>query len=103
LRDREQAAALLFIAPEIERLGAALLLQAGGKSEVAEKRLRAALATAHDRGALALELRAAADLRRMELASGRTGDAAGILRSTVAKFTEGHDLPDLRDTIELLA
>jgi DNA-binding winged helix-turn-helix (wHTH) protein/tetratricopeptide (TPR) repeat protein len=92
-----------FIAPEIERLGAALLLQAGGQSEVAEKHLRAALATAHDRGALALELRAAADLRRMELASGRTGDSAGILRSAVAKFTEGHDLPDLRDAIELLA
>jgi hypothetical protein len=56
-----------------------------------------------DRGALALELRAAADLRRMEPASGGTGDAAGILRSAVEKFTEGHDLPDLRDTIELLA
>jgi tetratricopeptide (TPR) repeat protein len=91
-----------FIAPEIDRLGAALLLQAGGKSEVAEKHLRAALATAHDRGARALELRAAADLRRLELAQGRTGDAAGILRSAVARLTEGNDLPDLRDAIELL-
>jgi hypothetical protein len=92
-----------FIAPEIDRLGAALQLQAGAKAAVAEKHLHAALATAHDRCALALELRAAADLRRMELASGRTSDAAGILRSAVAQFTEGHDLPDLRDTIELLA
>jgi hypothetical protein len=39
----------------------------------------------------------------MELASGRTGDAARILRSAMAKFTEGHDLPDLRDAVELLA
>lgn len=92
-----------FIAPEIDRLGAALLLQAGVESEVAEKHLRAALATAHGRGALALELRAAADLRHLELTDGKTGDAAGILRSTVAKFTEGHDLPDLRDAIELLS
>ena len=91
-----------FIAPEIDRLDAAILLRAGAEAEVAEKRLRAALATAQDRGALALELRAAADLRRLELAAGRTGDAAGILRAAAAKFTEGHNLPDLRDAIELL-
>ena len=54
-------------------------------------------------GALTLELRAAADLRRLELADGETGDVAGILRSTVARFTEGHDSPDLRDAIELLS
>jgi hypothetical protein len=90
------------VAPEIDRLAAALLLQAGSEAEVAEKHLRAARATAHDRGALVLELRAAADLLRLELADGRTGDAAGLLRSAVAKFTEGHDLPDLRDAIELL-
>ena len=92
-----------FIAPEIDRLDAAILLRAGAEAEVAEKRLRAALATAQDRGALALELRAAADLRRLELAAGRTGDAAGIVRSAAAKFTEGHNLPDLRDAIELLS
>ena len=92
-----------FIAPEIDRLDAAILLRAGAEAEVAEKRLRAALATAQDRGALALELRAAADLRRLELAAGRTGDAAGIVRSVAAKFTEGHNLPDLRDAIELLS
>ena len=92
-----------FIAPEIDRLDAAILLRAGAEAEVAEKHLRAALATAQDRGALALELRAAADLRRLELAAGRTGDAAGILRSVAAKFTEGHNLPDLRDAIELLS
>jgi DNA-binding winged helix-turn-helix (wHTH) protein/tetratricopeptide (TPR) repeat protein len=90
------------VTPEIDRLAAALSLQAGGGSAVAEKHLRAALATARDRGALALELRAAADLRRLELANGRTGDAASILRFVVAKFTEGSDLPDLRDANELL-
>ena len=91
-----------FVAPEIDRLAAALLLQAGADSAIAEKHLRAALATARNRGALALELRAAADLRRLELASGRPVDAVGDLRSAVEKFTEGHDLPDLRDTSELL-
>jgi DNA-binding winged helix-turn-helix (wHTH) protein/tetratricopeptide (TPR) repeat protein len=91
-----------FVAPEIDRLAAALLLQAGTDSAVAEKHLRAALAAARNRGALGLELRAAADLRRLELANGRPGDAARILRSAVEKFTEGHDLPDLRDARELL-
>ena len=91
-----------FIAPEIDRLTAALLVQAGADPAVAEKHLRAALATANAQQALALELRAAADLRRLELATGRTGDAAIILRSTVEKFTEGRQLPDLRDAIQLL-
>ncbi|MFL5536730.1 MAG: AAA family ATPase [Gemmatimonadales bacterium] len=90
------------ITPEIDRLAAALWLQAGGDSAAAEEHLRAALATARDCGALALELRAAADLRRLELANGRTGDAARILRFVVAKFTEGNDLPDLREANELL-
>jgi DNA-binding winged helix-turn-helix (wHTH) protein/tetratricopeptide (TPR) repeat protein len=91
-----------FVSPEVDRLDAALLLQAGADSAVAERHLRAALATARNRGALALELRAAADLRRLELANGRPGDAARILRSAVEKFTEGHDLPDLRDASGLL-
>jgi predicted ATPase len=64
--------------------------------------LRAALASAQDRQALALELRAATDLRRLELATGRSGDTASVLRSTVEKFTEGDGLTDLRDAIELL-
>ncbi len=90
------------VGPEIDRLAAALFLQAGADAAVAENHLRAALATARNRGALALELRAAADLRRLELANGRSGDAARILRFAVEKFTEGHDLPDLRDARKLL-
>ena len=90
------------VAPEIDRLTAALSLQDGAESMVVEKHLRVALASAQDRQALALELRAATDLRRLELATGRTGDAASVLRSTVEKFTEGHGLTDLRDAIELL-
>ena len=78
------------------------MLQAGGEPAAAERHLRTALAIARDRDALALELRAAADLRRLELANGRTGDAARVLRSVVEKFTEGHRLADLRDAIELL-
>jgi predicted ATPase len=91
-----------FVEPEIDRLAAGLVLQAGGEPALAEEHLRVALATARDRGALALELRAATDLRRLELVTGRNGDAATILRAAVEKFTEGHDLPDLRDAIELL-
>jgi len=53
------------VAPEIDRLTAALSLQDGAESMVVEKHLRAALANAQDRQALALELRAATDLRRL--------------------------------------
>jgi hypothetical protein len=45
---------------------------------------------------------AAADLRRLELANGRPSDASSIPKSALEKFTEGHNLPDLRDAIELL-
>jgi hypothetical protein len=65
------------VAPEIDRLATAMLLQAGAESTVAEKHLRTALATARNRGALALELRAAADLRHLELASGRPATQRG--------------------------
>ena len=90
------------VSPEIDRLAAAVLLQAGADSAVAEKHLHAALAAARNRGALGLDPRAAADLRRLELADGRPGDAAGILRSAVERFTEGHHLHDLRNARELL-
>ena len=91
------------VTPEIDRLAAALLLQSGADSAIAEQHLHAALATARDHGALALELRAATDLRRLELANDPPPeDAANVLRSTVERFTEGHDLPDLRDASELL-
>ena len=71
-------------------------------SAAAEQHLRAAVAAAQSRDALALELRAAADLRRLELTSGETLDAARLLRSVVERFTEGHQLPDLRDALGLL-
>jgi predicted ATPase len=91
-----------FIEPEVDRLAAAWLLDVRADSVAAEQHLRAAVTTAHDRDALALELRAATDLRRLELTSGGTGDAASLLRSVVERFTEGHQLPDLRDALGLL-
>jgi hypothetical protein len=90
------------VGAEIEHLGAALLIQSRAEPAVVEQRLRTALAAARNGGALALEVRAAADLRRLELASGRSGDAQTILRTATGRFTEGHDLADLRDAQELL-
>jgi hypothetical protein len=60
------------------------------------------LATAREPWSTALECGRRPDLRRLELASGRTGDAASILRFAVEKFTEGNDLPDLQEANELL-
>ena len=78
------------------------MLLADANSVAAEQHLGAAVAAAQNRDALALELRAAADLRRLELTSGETGDAASLLRSVIERFTEGHELSDLRDALELL-
>jgi hypothetical protein len=52
-----------FIEPEIDRLAAAFLLSADADSVAAEQHLRAVVAAAQNRDALALELRVAADLR----------------------------------------
>jgi DNA-binding winged helix-turn-helix (wHTH) protein/tetratricopeptide (TPR) repeat protein len=91
-----------FVQPEIERLTAALLSRTDADPRTIETHLRAALATAQDRTALALELRAAADLCRLQLATGRPSDAGEVLRSVVERFSEGLDRPDLHDASALL-
>jgi hypothetical protein len=87
--------------PEIERLTAAMLHARGADPSSAEAHLRAAIAVARDRAAPALELRAATDLRRLQIATGRPDDADSILRSAVDQLAERADTPDLRDAVEL--
>jgi DNA-binding winged helix-turn-helix (wHTH) protein len=91
-----------FIEPEIERFTAALLLHGGASPDLVEEHLRVALARATERGAVALELRAAAELRRLQLATGRPIDAQAMLASIVDRFSEGWNTLDLREATVLL-
>ena len=69
---------------------------AGGASardhlEVAERRLREALAVAHDIGSKMSELCAALALSRVLQASGRSCEARALLMPLYGAFTEGLD------------
>ncbi len=88
--------------PELHRLRGALLARradVGG----AETSLRRAIELARSREARAWELRAATTLAALLKASGRGDEARSTLAPIHDSFTEGFDLPDLRDARELLA
>ena len=92
-----------FMDPEVERVDAAILRDAGSDTRTVEAHLRTALDLARNRSACALELRAAADLRRLQLATGRPSDAETSLRTVLESFPAGADTRDLRDAAALLA
>jgi tetratricopeptide (TPR) repeat protein len=73
-----------------------------GEDASAEADFREAMSLAQAMGAKAFELRAATSLARL-LQTRRGADAARcVLAPVYAWFTEGHDLPDLRDAKALL-
>ena len=73
-----------------------------GDAASAEADFREAMSLAQAMGAKAFELRAATSLARL-LQTRRGADAARcVLAPVYAWFTEGHDLPDLRDARALL-
>ncbi len=78
------------------------LLRLDEKHEQAEQCYRTALTVADEQSALALELRAATSLARLQRDTGLAADAGERLQNTLDRFTEGFDDPDLRDARELL-
>ena len=90
-----------FYAPEIQRIGAELMLQCGRRDE-AEQGFRAAIELARQRGEKSLELRATTGLARLLAGRGQRGDAQRALTGIYGWFSEGFDTADLRAARGLL-
>ena len=88
--------------PEQYRLKAELLLLAPGAEEEAETLMRQAAELAGSQGAKSLELRAVTGLARLLHQQGDSAQARELLAQSYGWFTEGLDLPDLRDARQLL-
>ena len=68
----------------------------------AQNLLEESLAVAQSQKARSLELRAAADLARLHCDQGRCVEGRDLLAPVYASFTEGFDVPDLREAKALL-
>jgi predicted ATPase len=89
--------------PELHRVRGELLLRcAGDRQGEAEACFQRALAMAREQEARWWELRAATSLGRLWRAQGRRTHAHEIVGSIYSWFTEGLDMPDLRDARDLL-
>jgi class 3 adenylate cyclase/predicted ATPase len=96
------ATAECYYEAELQRLRGVLLVARGAAASEAEAWLRKALDTARGRGARSLELRVATDLARLWRDRGERRKAHDFLAPIYGWFTEGFDLPDLRDAKALL-
>ena len=92
-----------YFEAELHRLRGELLVQRerNGTAE-AERWFRSALAVARRQHARSLELRAATSLSRLLRRHRRYAESREVLSSVFGRFTEGFDLPDLRDAATLL-
>jgi predicted ATPase len=74
------------------------LLQAEeGAEEAGEYHFRQALDCAHRQGTLSWELRAATSLARLWRDQNRCSEARALLQPVYDRFTEGFDMPDLKE------
>jgi predicted ATPase len=90
-----------WLEADLDRRKAELLLRQG-QSEAAEQLYRKALSIAEEQGAKLWELRAAASLARLRRDQGRRAEARDLLAPVHRWFTEGFDLPDLKEAKALL-
>lgn len=89
--------------PELLRMwGSVLLAMPERDAEIAEKCFLQSLELSRAQGTVAWELRAATDLAQHWRERGRSKDAIALLRTSVAKFGEGVDTPDLEAAKSLL-
>jgi predicted ATPase len=90
-----------WLAPEPHRLRGELLLSAGRRDE-AEQCFQQAILVAREQSARLLELRAATRLGRLWHDRGRRAEARDLLAPIYAWFTEGFEMPDLKEAKALL-
>jgi predicted ATPase len=87
---------------ELRRLKGELLLAQGGRDSQATACFRQAIDVARRQRAKSWELRAAMSLCRVWLRQGRREEARRLLADVYAWFSEGVDVPDLREARALL-
>jgi hypothetical protein len=87
--------------PELHRLRGEILI-AQGAASAGEASLLRAIEIAQGQQARILELRAALALARHRRAQGRNAEAITLLQPLDEQLQEGRDLPELRETRELL-
>ena len=88
---------------ELYRLKGELLLQKpSDNSAEAETCIKRALDIAASQQAKSWELRAATSLARLWQSQGRRQEALGVLAPVFDWFTEGFDIPDLKEAKSLL-
>ena len=89
---------------ELLRIKGELVLaqDAKGAAAVAEDHFRHALDRAYQQGALAWQLRSAASLARLLHDQDHSSEAAALLQTVHARFTEGFDTADLKTAKALL-
>jgi predicted ATPase len=90
-----------WFAAELNRHKGQLLLRQG-HSEAAEELYRKAVSIAEEQGAKLWELRAAVSLARLRRDQGRHTEARDLLAPVYGWFTEGFDMPDLKEAKALL-
>jgi predicted ATPase len=90
-----------WFAAELNRHKGQLLLRQG-HSEAAEELYRKALRIGEGQEAKLWELRAAAGLARLHRDQGRHAEARALLAPVCGWFTEGLDIPDLKEAKALL-
>lgn len=91
-----------WIAAELHRLRAELLLARDVRPSEAETHFLSALDAARRQSARSLELRAALGLSRLRNREGDADGARSLLRPIYDLFSEGFDTPDLREAAALL-
>jgi predicted ATPase len=90
-----------WVEAELNRLKGQLQLRQG-HTEVAEELYRKALDIAQEQEAKLWELRAAVSLARLRSDQGRRTEAHDLLAPVYGWFTEGFDMPDLKEAKALL-
>jgi predicted ATPase len=103
LREISAADREAFYAPEIHRLEGELRARLPSSDlQAAEACFRKALELAGERGEKSLELRAATSLAQLWRGQGRHTEARHVLAPVYGSFSEGFDLPDLKQAKVLL-